>query len=256
MKFQYNLTAVELLERIGYSKSATERVILKDGYEREFPIPQVLWDFLSLAKDSRLFSTADIWVNGTPSFYFLYDEIEEMIEEEKEYWEDGSEEENMESGYYKFYKISKDAWTDITPDFLEIGSDFAAGIVKYGICVTDLEQPNPPVYMNHECNDIAEWRLWTEHLSDFLMQVLCDVLLCECYHTGEKVLKEVGWSLEQVYEDQLEDYHIEMEKALKVQSLYRADVSCGCIYEEGEKLLLVLRKGTKGLSGMLYHKRE
>ncbi len=256
MKFQYNLTAVELLERLGYSKSATEITMLKDDHGKEFPIPQVLQDFFSLAKDSHLFSTADIWVHGTPSFYFLYDEIEEMIEEEKEYWEDGSEEENMESGYYKFYKIPKDAWAVITPNFLEIGSDFAAGIVKYGICVTDLEQPDPPVYMNHECNDIAEWRLWTEHLSDFLIQVLCDVLLCECYRTGEKALKEVGWSLEQVSEDQWKTYPIEMEKTRKVQSLYRADVSCGCIYDEDEKILLLPRKDAQGLNGMLYRKKE
>lgn len=182
-----------------------------------------------------------MWVKNTPPISFLYDDIEEMIEEDE---------------YFEFCKLPKDCWNSIVPNYLLIGSDFAGGIVQYGICVTDLDKCDPPVYMNHECDSISEWKLWTDNLSSFLMQVFCDVLLCENYDTAIDVLEEDGWTSEELFENDLLNYQINIDCIPKYKSLYAQDAMCGCVYSEEENLLFVIKiDSEKNISGIVYHKQ-
>lgn len=246
MKFKYNLTAIEILKILGYTKNTQNTMILNN-----IKIPSILQESLSLVGKSSLFSTSDIWVKNTPLIRFLYDDIEEMIEGEKEYLEDDEENE-----CFKFYKLPKDCWNSIVPNYLLIGSDFAGGIVQYGICVTDLDKSDPPVYMNHECDSISEWKPWTDNLSSLLMQVFCDVLLCENYDTAIDVLEEDGWTSEELFENDLLNYQINIDCIPKYKSLYAQDAMCGCVYNEEENLLFVIKiDSEKNISGIVYHKQ-
>ena len=227
---KYNLTAIEILKIFGYTKQGNIATNIK--------IPSVLHDFLSLATNCSLFSTSDIWVSNKMPICFLYDDIEEMIEEDE---------------YSEFYNLPKDEWKNIVPNYLLIGSDFGSGIVQFGIC--DLDKNNPPVYMNHECDSISEWKLYTDSLSDFLMQVLCDVLLCEMYDTAIDVLEEDGWNSQEICEDDLLNYQIDIDRIKKYKSSCDIDAECGCVYKE-DLLFVIKIDSEKNISGIVYYKEE
>lgn len=257
MKYTYNLTAIEILEQLGYKKSIPKYNMIMDSQQKNSALPSMLVEFLSLAADSSLFSTADIWVNHKPYFSFFYDDMEQRIAEEKEHWKNCSDG-TIKNEYFQFYKLPKEHWGNIVSDYLCIGSDFAAGVVKFGICVADLEKSDPPVYMNHECDSISEWKLWTNSLSDFLMQVLCDALLCEMYETAVDVLEKNGWVSETIFEENLEAYKIERNAIKKYKSLYTDNV-CGCVYAEEERTIFVIKleERDEGIfSGIKYCKEE
>ena len=103
MSFKYNLTVTEILQKMGYTK--TKDNILNEQ-QKGIVLPAVLNDFLSLAINTSLFSTSDVWVQTRRFICFLYDYIEENIEDEKEYWENDNSDAD-ESEYYKFYKLPK-----------------------------------------------------------------------------------------------------------------------------------------------------
>ena len=46
---------------------------------------------------------------------------------------------------------------------------------------------------------LADWKVIDNHLSDFLMRSICDVLCCGEYDTAVDVLKEMGWVSEEAY---------------------------------------------------------
>ena len=66
MKYTYNLTAIEILEQLGYKKSIPKYNMIMDSQQKNSALPSMLVEFLSLAADSSLFSTVDIWVNHKP----------------------------------------------------------------------------------------------------------------------------------------------------------------------------------------------
>ena len=237
MSFKYNLTVTEILEKMGYTK--TEDNIL-NNQQKGIVLPAVLNDFLSLAVNTSLFSTSDIWVQTRRFICFLYDYIEENIEDEKEYWEENKNAAE-ESEYYKFYKLPKDKWKDIVPNYLLIGSDFAAGVVQFGICITDLDKNDPPVYMNHECDSICQWKLYTNSISEFLMLVFCDVLSCEMYDTAMDTLEDEGWNSETLSENELDSYEIDFNSMVKYPSPYDEDALLGCAYDEDNHILLIVK---------------
>lgn len=237
MSFKYNLTVTEILEKMGYTK--TKDNILNEQ-QKGIVLPAVFNDFLSLAVNTDLFSTSDVWVQTRSMICFLYDYIEENIEDEKEYWEkDKSSAEKSE--YYQFYKLPKEQWKDIVPNYLLIGSDFAAGVVEFGICVTDLDKKDPPVYMNHECDSICQWKLYANSISEFLMLVFCDVLSCEMYDTAMDTLEDEGWNVETLSKKELNNYEIDFDSMVKYPSTYDADALLGCAYDEDNHILLVVK---------------
>ena len=86
---------------------------------------------------------------------------------------------------------------------------------------------------------LADWKVIDNHLSDFLMRSICDVLCCGEYDTAVDVLKEMGWVSEEAYP---EDFPArDMEALLKQKSEYGADSVCGCAYDEEKHLLIAVK---------------
>ena len=157
MAVQYDVSAMELIRLFGCDKPAS-------GALWEVKMPALLEEFLRLAKDQPLFETSDFWSGGP---YFFYEDIEERIEDDEEYWEEDPEE-YEEDEYYQMSKIPREQWGEHMPDYLQIGSDYGVGCVTYGICETDLEKEDPPVYIWNEADSLKDWRVLTDSLSVFL----------------------------------------------------------------------------------------
>ena len=237
MSFNYNLTVTEILEKMGYTKSSDN--ILSDQ-QKGIVLPAVLNDFLSYAITTNLFYTSDVWVQTRSLIRFLYDDIEENIEDEKEYWEKDKSA-AKKSEYYKFYKLPKDKWKDIVPNYLLIGSDFSSGEIEFGICITDLDQNDPPVYMHHESDSIRKWIHYTDSVSEFLMLVFCDALPCEMYDTVMDTLEEDGWDNKILSVDELNSYEIDLNSIKKYPSFYDGNALVGCAYDEDNHILLFVK---------------
>lgn len=229
MKIKYDLSAVEILDILGgnASKAAADAEIYIREFETQYQItvPKCLKAFMADAVDNPLLKTADIWTNSQSLWTFLYHEIESMNEDEEFYPE--------------FINIPREQWSGMVADYLEIGSDYAAGVVTFGICVNDLDEEDPPVYVNHEANEIEQWDKMWDKVSDYLLTVTCDALIGAEYDTAERVLRNNGWNT--AYYDTASDINrllsergIETEKLQKIQSIYVADPqkkSSSCCYD-------------------------
>ena len=180
----YDLSALEILQILGCTPAA--------DYQPDKRLPAMLNDFLSRIVGNPLFDTSNIWHDD--SFYFLYEEIAEGIEEDADYWQQHPEE-WQENEYYPFAQTPEAEWPQLMPDYLKIGSDYSAGVINFAIKKEDLGQENPPVYMHHEADDVRTWNKFSATLADFLIYILCgNVLACEDYDTAQQVLTEAGWT--------------------------------------------------------------
>ncbi len=238
MSFKYDLTAVEILRLLGYTEPVGKDVLLKAEQEKDLKLPPALFEFWSLAADSPLFKTADIWTKKRDFFWFSYDSIQEWIDSEKEYWEKEPQK-YTDNEYYQFYKLPREQWGNLVENYLQIGSDYGAGISKLGICLNEIGQDNPPVYILIGEDTLTEWNILDDHLSDFLMRSICDVLCCGEYDTAARVLEKMGWTVGKVYQGDFPA--LDMDALLKQRSEYGIDVVCGCAYDE-EKHLLIAAK--------------
>ena len=241
MSFRYDLTAVEILKLLGYAEPVGKDGLLQAEREKNLKLPPALFEFWSLTADSPLFETADIWTKRRDFCWFTYDSIQEWIDCEKEYWEKAPQK-YADNEYYQLYKLPREQWGSRVENYLQIGSDYGAGIVKFGICLDEIEQENPPVYMLIEGSSLADWK-FDDNLSDFLMRSVCDVLCCGEYDTAVDVLEEMGWISEEAYQENFPT--LDIDALLKQKSMYGADAVCGCAYDE-EKHLLVAAKIDRG----------
>lgn len=241
MSFRYDLTAVEILKLLGYTEPVGKDALLQAEHDKNVKLPPALFEFWSLAADSPLFGTADIWTKKRDFFWFSYDSIQEWIDNDKEYWEKAPQQ-YAGNEYYQFYKLPKEEWGSRVENYLQIGSDFGAGISKSGIRLSEIGQDNPPVYILIEEDTLTEWNILDGQLSDFLMRSVCDVLCCGEYDTAARVLEKRGWTVAETYQ---EDFPaLDMDALLKQKSEYGADAVCGCAYDE-EKHLLIAAKMDK-----------
>jgi len=241
MAIKYDLTAIEILKLLGYSKPIGKENLEVFEKENNLKLPSCLFDFLSVIYDNPLLATADIWNN----LYFSYEDIEERIEEDKEYWEENPED-CTEDEYFKFSQIQKEKWSDYVSNYLQIGSDYSAGVVVFGINEKDLTQENPPVYMLHEADAITDWKIIYNKLSDYIMAVILDVLSCANYHTAKNVLQKDGWNFYEYSNSKeakslLSDNNIDLSKMNKYFSLYGVNTFCLCCYDDEKKSLFVIR---------------
>lgn len=127
MAMNYDLSALELLQILGCEPAA--------DYEADERLPKLLNDFLSRIYENPLFETADIWQDGMA--YFSYESIAESIDEDAGYWAEHAEE-WADSEYYSFAELPQSEWSTLVPNYLKIGSDYAAGIVEFAILEADL----------------------------------------------------------------------------------------------------------------------
>ena len=254
MSFRYDLTAVDILKLLGYTEPVGKEALLRAEGEKNLKLPPALFEFWSLAADSPLFKTADIWAKKRDFFWFSYDSIQEWIDSDKEYWEKEPQK-YADNEYYQFYKLPREKWGSRVENYLQIGSDFGAGISKLGIRLNEIGQDNPPVYILIEGDTITEWNILDDHLSDFLMRSICDVLCCGEYDTAARVLEKMGWIVDEAYQEDFPT--LDMNALLKQRSEYGADAVCGCAYDE-EKHLLIAAKIDKADSRnrriMIYRK--
>jgi len=151
-----------------------------------------------------------------------------------------------EDEYFKFSQIPKEEWSDYVSNYLQIGSDYSAGVVVFGIRKKDLVQENPPVYMLHEADSITDWKIIYNKLSDYLMAVILDVLSCANYHTAKSILQKSDWNFYEYFdlrksEDFLSDNNIDLSKMNKYFSLYGANAFCLCCYDDKKQSLFVIR---------------
>ncbi len=254
MGFQYDWSAPDLLRRLGFTSPVGKEALTRAEEENGLKLPPPLFEFLSLAADCPLLSTADIWTDKVGELRFLYAEIQEMIDMDREYWEKDPEK-YKDNDYFRFWKLPKEEWGSVVPDYLLIGSDYGAGVMQYGIRREDLGENDPPMYMNHECDAVEDWRLWEDHISDFLLQTLCDALCCGEYASAERAMKKAGWTPRRLNPEDLPGLGADMTALLRQKSMYGADTKCGIGYDGTEKRLLAIRidKGDKDrLDGMEY----
>lgn len=240
MGIRYDLTALELLNRLGWAEPVGETALAQMEDQLGCKIPAVLRAFLSTAANCPLLRTADLWTQKLGEAYTFYDQIQEMVDAEKEYWED-SPEDCEANEYVPFWKLPRERWGELSGDYLLIGSDSGAGVVQFGVRVQDLGEADPPVYWNHECDPITDWNAWDQSVSDFLMRTLCDVLCCGEYGSAERVMKKAGWTVNSLERKDLARLDCDEASLLRWASTYGADAVCGCCYDEEAGQLLAVR---------------
>ncbi len=238
MSFQYDLTAVEILKLLGYTEPVGKDALLQAEREKNLKLPPALFEFWSLAADCPLFRTADIWTKKGEFFWFSYDSIQEWIDSDKEYWEK-SPQDYTGNEYYQLYRLPREQWESRVQNYLLIGSDFGAGISKFGIRMNEIGQENPPVYMLIEEDSITDWNVIDSRLTDFLLRSVYDVLCCGEYDTGAEVMEKMDWTAK---EASLEDFPaLDRLTLLKQPSMYGGDAVCGCAYDAGKNLLVAAK---------------
>jgi hypothetical protein len=246
MGIRYDMSAVEILNRLGFDKKSLGKFIPKD-----ISVPKVYQEFMERALDCPLLGTSDIWVNRIGDLklkpYFLYKEIEEAIADQKEDWEK-DEEFRAGSAYYPFSRLPKERWSELVGDFFKIGSDYGAGVVDFAIRKEDLEKDDPPVWRNHEADEITDWKKMYETVSDFLLEMLLNALACIEYTTAKEELEEKGWVYQEGYEEELttehglamvlQEYGIDFMQMRQFNSVTMGKLSC-CYEEEKNQFYLV-----------------
>lgn len=245
------------------SEPQTDRL---DQFEREYSIqiPARLRDFWNRT-NGKWMSTADVWtvLKRDSIFSFAYDWLEDSIEDWSEDWKENPGE-YQDTSLYQLSKVPKERWPDYADNYLLIGSDFAAGICLFGIRLADLDQDDPPVYYQHECDDPMIWKpLYDQPLSAFLLAILCDVLACEIYHTAKPTLEENGWKWNK-YEG-LETIRSQLSERgmdfLHILDTCPAWTSMSgeegrCFLDEESKILYILIRGANGDRLCVISRRE
>lgn len=142
---QYNLTAIEILQHLGFDAPLGRQTLetLKKKYD--IPLPKVYRTFMEKAIDCPVLGTSDLW---TCQRFSLPMELKRLYE-------------HLSEGD----KVSNH-------DSLKIDSDYGEDSVR----IEDLRQDAPPLYMQRE----AKWCKAYEKLSDFLQRSGC-----QCFGPGE-----------------------------------------------------------------------
>lgn len=250
MAIKYNLTPIEVVKLFGYTEPVAKEELELFEKDNHLKLPKLLFDFLSLVSNEELLSTADIWADSDSQPYFSYQYIEEGIEDCKEDFDDS--EFCKENAFYPYLKIPKEQWPELVENYLQIGSDYAAGVVFYGIKEKELEFENPPVYMLHEADELTDWKLIAHTLSEYLMCVLLDALAGVEYTTAQNVLNENGWGFyqeeyanQEEIREQLSKKKIDLSAMGKNMTFYGAvDSFYQYCFDEEEKVFYMIINDT------------
>ena len=230
MSIEYNPTPLKLLNFLGCANPAGKAQLEDLEAAHKIKLPSLLFDFFSRAWNQPLFECSDIWVTEEhPSLSFSYDILAEIIAEWQEDW--AKDPKQYEGDVcFQLSQLPKERWPERVSNYLEIGSDYSAGVITFGIRLEDLALPDPPVYSLHEADTETDWKLLDETLSLFLMRILADVLTCAMYRSAQEVLEEAGWrynstnNLEEALQ-QAGQLGIDLSKAARCGALYSAAVT-------------------------------
>lgn len=207
---QYNLSAVEMLRILGYTQSTCADWLEKLKQDNHINLPKAYTEFMELMADCPLLATSNLWVGkmerrGTPRIpHTYYDELSEMIDDRKGRW--SKRHGKYEHTLYELSQLPADQWPEKIANYFVIGSDYANGMGEFGICMEDMEKDDPPVYWHKDGDDFSKWKLENEALSDFLLNVLIEVLACVDYQTAEYELETRGWRCQEYYDLKKDDW--------------------------------------------------
>lgn len=237
---RYDLSVMEMLNLLGVRAAPAAKAKLADFEEMNAQkMPVVLSAFLQAVADHPLFATSDIWTTRPP--FFFYQQIQERIDDDRDYWAENPDDCEGDE-YYQYSLLPKEQWPEHVSDYLEFGSDYGAGVLTFGIRVADCSHDDPPVYMLHEANSLADWERISDNLSDFLMVIVCDVLSCAEYETAQEILQSQMHSGSNDVEKLLAAAGIDLSLAARIPSFYGTDTNVYCCYDD-ENTLYVIRKG-------------
>ena len=246
---KYDLSAVELLKVFTdsdmYEPEGAEKAVKQFEKKNKITLPNCLKEFLEAAMGHPLLETADTWIQEEEvEYHFWHDTIQEILKNKAKDFKKGKE----EGEFADFLHNPREKWGEFVSDYLEIGCDYAAAVVYFGIKREDLTKENPPVYYNHEDNPVTQWDKIYDSVSDYLLVTLYDALLGIYYDTALSELMEYGWDCE-VYEydkteevvflQLMKEYGIETEKLYKLRSETADWVACCCNEEKGEVYLFM-----------------
>lgn len=249
MAIQYDPPPLAVLQFLDCNGSNGRSVLEEFESTHHIKLPPLLFDFFSAAWNHPLFSTSDIWTTGRPGFRFSYEDMEETIADWQEDWR-ADPQRFADNFCFQLSQLPKERWPERVSNFLEIGSDYSAGVATFGICVDDLDQPDPPVYMLHEADEKNDWKLLDKTLSLFLMRILADTLTCAMYGTAKEVLGKKGWeySLSSNASEARKwaaELGIDLSRAALCGALYAAAVTpdvCHYCYIEDKNTFFILKE--------------
>ena len=207
---QYNLSAVEMLRILGYTQPTTGEWLEKLKQDNHINLPKTYIEFMELMADCPLLATSNLWVGkmerrGAPRIpHTYYDELSEMIVDRKGRW--SKRPSKYERALYELSQLPAEQWQEKIGNYLVIGSDYANGMGSFGIRMEDMGKDDPPVYWHKAGDDLSIWKLESETLSDFLLNVLIEALACVDYQTAEYELETRGWRCQEYYDLKKDDW--------------------------------------------------
>lgn len=207
---QYTLSAVEMLRILGYTQPANREWLEKLKQDRLINLPKAYMEFMELMVDCPLLATSNLWVGkmerrAAPRIpHTYYDELSEMIDDRKGRW--SKRPSKYERALYELSQLPAEQWQEKVSNYFLIGSDYANGMGEFGIRMEDLEKDDPPVYWHKDREDFSTWKLESETLSDFLLNVLIEALACVDYQTAEYELETKGWRCQEYYDLKKDDW--------------------------------------------------
>lgn len=190
---QYNLSAIEILSFFGYDKSMTANKLDDFADKNSIVLPKEYRNFMETAYNCPLLKTADIWTD-VDDLSMYYDTLIDRIADYAEEWEEDPEF-YKEDELYQLSQLPQEQWKSKVLNFLEIGSDYGAGIVTFGISPNNMNENDPPLFWQHEADPCTMWKpdLYGRRISDFLLDVVLNALNLTSYETAERSLKSEGW---------------------------------------------------------------
>ena len=202
MRMQYDLSAVEILNILGYNKSVGKPFLETIKQKYQISLPKRYCDFMEIAWHCPMLETCDVWVMNDFMKTF-YEQVQEMIKDQTWYWEKNPE--TREGEFYKLSQIPVEQWAAHIPNLFLIGSDYAAGVVTFGIRMKDVAKDDPKMYWQTEGNDLSTWYA-DKNLSDFLFEAVLHVVSGIDYGVPEDELEENGFKVEEYFDAKQFDY--------------------------------------------------
>lgn len=206
----YSLSAVEMLRILGYNQPTGIEWLEKLKQDKHISLPKTYAEFMELMADCPLLATSNLWVGkmehrATPRIpRTYYDELWEMINDRKDRW--SKHPGKHERALYELSELPTERWKETVNNYLIIGSDYANGMGEFGIQIEDLQKDDPSVYWHKVGDSFSAWKLESETLSDFLLNVLIEALACVDYQTAEYELEARGWRCQEYFDLKKDDW--------------------------------------------------
>lgn len=127
-----------------------------------------------------------------------------MINDRKDRW--SKHPGKHERALYELSELPTERWKETVNNYLIIGSDYANGMGEFGIQIEDLQKDDPSVYWHKVGDSFSAWKLESETLSDFLLNVLIEALACVDYQTAEYELEARGWRCQEYFDLKKDDW--------------------------------------------------